>query len=241
MSLPPPLTELDIRFSESGFYSGFNKFVALVSKILVALIVVWAVIDPEAAGKVLGDIKNWSFSNLNYYYTWGVGFFVVVCLILAIHPRWGKVRLGEENGKPEFSNFSWFSMMFGAGIGIGMIGYATGEPVWHMGDNPDIRMSAAAVKAALAAANVTLAEGADMWAVYAAQVDAGTITAIEGLSVPKTASTLPAVFNYSFLHWGVGAWACYALVGISLAFFFLFTELAVDHPFNLSTAFRQKA
>ncbi len=218
MAIQPPLTTLNIGLADSGFYKGFNNKVALASKILIALIVIWAAIFPESAGRILGDMKNWSFAHLNYYYTWAVAFFVMVCLVISIYPRWGKTKLGSPDGVPEFSNFSWFSMMFGAGIGIGMLGYATGEPMWHMGDNPDIRMSAEAVRAAFTAANVTLAEGADLWAEYAAQVQAGVITAIDGLTIPKTESTIDAVYRYSFLHWGVGAWACYALVGISLAF-----------------------
>ncbi|MEM7195610.1 MAG: BCCT family transporter, partial [Pseudomonadota bacterium] len=218
MALKPPLTDLDINFADSGFYSGFNKMVALVSKVIIALIVVWCVISPESAGAVLGKIKNWSFSNLNYYYTWAVGFFAVVCVAIAVYPPWGRTKLGTPDGQPEFSNFSWFSMMFGAGIGIGMLGYATGEPMWHMGDNPEIRMSADLVKASLASANIALAEGADIWAEYSSAVQAGTVAAIDGLVMPKTESAVESVYRYSFLHWGLGAWACYALVGISLAF-----------------------
>ena len=219
MALQPPLRALDISLSDTGFYSGFNKIVALASKIVIALIVVWAALYPAEAGKVLGEMQSWSFAHLNYYYTWGVAFYIIVCLAVALYPKWGRTKLGVADEKPEFSNFSWFSMMFGAGIGIGMLGYATGEPIWHMGDNPDIRMSAELVRGALASANVTLAEGADLWATYAAQVDAGTVAAIDGLVVPKTESAVDSVYRYAFLHWGLGAWACYALVGISLAFF----------------------
>lgn len=240
MALKLPLTSLDIDFADSGFYSGFNKIVALVSKIIITLIVVWCVIAPEAAGKVLGSMKNWSFAHLNYYYTWGVGFFVLVCLAIAIYPKWGKTKLGTPDGDPEFSNFSWFSMMFGAGIGIGMLGYATGEPMWHMGDNPDIRMSAEAVKGAMAAANVTLAEGADLWAEYSSAVQAGTVSAIEGLAIPKTESTIDPVYHYVFLHWGLGAWACYALVGISLAFFAYSRNLPLTIRSTLAPLFGRK-
>ena len=110
MALPPPLKNLDIDFADDGFYAGFNKIVALASKIIIAFIIIWAVVDPESAGKVLNDIKNWSFANLNYYYTWAVAFFIIVCAVIAIHPKWGKTRLGDQNGTPEFSNFSWFSI-----------------------------------------------------------------------------------------------------------------------------------
>lgn len=219
MAIQPPLTDLRIGLADSGFYKGFCRFVALLSKIAIALVVLWCLISPEAAAKVLGDMKNWSFANLNYYYTYAVAFFIIVCLIIAVVPRWGNTKLGTADGVPEFSNFSWFSMMFGAGIGIGMLGYATGEPMWHIGDNPEIRMSAIAVKDAFAAQGIALAEGADVWAEYATQVSAGSIAAIDGLVIPKTESAIASVYDYSFLHWGFGAWACYALVGISLAFF----------------------
>lgn len=91
--------------------------------------------------------------------------------------------------------------------------------MWHIADNPDIRMGAMAIKEAFTAANIVLADGADIWTEYGAQVAAGTVGAIDGLVMPKTESALESVFMYSFLHWGLGAWACYALVGISLAFF----------------------
>jgi hypothetical protein len=72
--------------------------------------------------------------------------------------------------------------------------------MWHMGDNPGIRMSAEIVRAAFSSAGIVLADGADLWAEYQAQVAAGTIAAIDGLSIPKTASTIPAVYDYVFLH-----------------------------------------
>lgn len=219
MAISPPLKELNIGLSKDGFYSGFNSLVALASKLIIALIVIWCVVDPEAAGKVLGNMKSWSFAHLNYYYTYSVAFFIIVCMVISLHPKWGKIKLGVGDDKPEFSNFSWFSMMFGAGIGIGMLGYAAGEPMWHIADNPDIRMSAITVKAAFGAAGIVLADGADLWVEYSKQVAAGTIGAIDGLVVPKTESAFESVYKYSFLHWGIGAWSCYALVGISLSFF----------------------
>lgn len=218
MALQPPLRELAIPTATSGFYLNFNKIVAFASKVIIALIVIWAAIFPESAGEVLGSLKSWSFANLNYYYTFAVGFFVIVCLVIAVHPRWGKIKLGD-GGTPEFSNFSWFSMMFGAGIGIGMLGYATGEPMWHIADNPVIRTSALEIQAALDAAGIAIAEGSTAMATYLAAVDAGTLQALPDVVAAKSESAITSTYRYSFLHWGLGAWACYALVGISLAFF----------------------
>ena len=52
MALDPPLKDLDISLAPSGFYKGFNNTVAVASKVIIALIVVWAVINPESAGKL---------------------------------------------------------------------------------------------------------------------------------------------------------------------------------------------
>ena len=48
------------------------------------------------------------------------------------------MRLGAETDRPEFDNFSWFSMMFGAGIGVGMLTWAVAEPIYHFGNNPRV-------------------------------------------------------------------------------------------------------
>ncbi len=175
--------------------------------------------DPERAGQVLKDIQNWSFQHFNAYYIYAVAFYILVCIALALWPAFGRVKLGDRDGVPEFSNFSWFSMMFGAGIGIGMLGYAAAEPIWHLGNNPDIIMSKNAIATEFAAKDIALAEGEDVFAAYHAQVEAGTLTALDGIVAPKTEAALDAVYRYTFLHWGLGAWACYALVGIALAFF----------------------
>jgi len=218
MAIQAPLRDLPIETADTGFYTDFNRIVALASKVAIAMVVLWAAVFPDQAGTALGEMKSWSFNNLNYYYTWSVAFFIVTCIVIALHPRWGKIVLGD-GGKPEFSNFSWFAMMFGAGIGIGMLGYATGEPMWHIGDNPVIRMSALEIQAALDAAGIAIAEGSTALATYQAQVAAGTLTAIPDLVLPKTESAITSTYRYAFLHWGLGAWACYSLVGISLAFF----------------------
>jgi len=219
MALKPPLSDLNIEMENSGFYDGFNKTVAMVSKILIALVVIWCLIDPKGAGDALSAAKNWSFKNLNAYYILSVALFITTCIIIAVVPSFGRVKLGVADDKPEFSTFSWFSMMFGAGIGIGMLGYAAGEPLYHFANNPEIIKGKEAIMAAFAASGYTLAEGADAFAVYKEQVAAGTLTAIDSVVMPKSEDAIRSAYRYTFLHWGVGAWACYALIGITISFF----------------------
>ena len=129
---------LPIAVAETGFYKGFNRFVAIGAKIALAALVLWAAIAPKEAGKVLDVIQTGTVNIFGGWYMYVTFFFVIVCLGLAIWPKSGKVRLGHLDEKPEFSNFSWFSMMFGAGIGVGMLTYSTAEPIFHFANNPDV-------------------------------------------------------------------------------------------------------
>ena len=108
----------------------------IAGKLLVGALIVWAVAFPEQAGAVLSGINSVILATFNYWYVYVMAFFVAVCLVLAVLPASGRLKLGHTDDVPEFSNFSWFSMMFGAGIGIGMLTIATAEPLYHWAKNP---------------------------------------------------------------------------------------------------------
>lgn len=138
MALKPILSDLPIKVARSGFYRGFNLDVTLSSKIIIGLLVVWAVAFPDNAATVLGGFNSFILSNFATWYVAVMAGFVVVCIFLAVWPTAGRLKLGLPEDEPEFSNFSWFSMMFGAGIGVGMLTWAVAEPIYHFNNNPDV-------------------------------------------------------------------------------------------------------
>jgi len=140
MFIKPPITNLLIRVSQSGFYRGFSKDVTITAKILVGALILWAIAFPENAASVLGQLNSFIMAGFNYWYIYAMAFFVILCCAMAFWPKVGKLRLGRDEDLPEFSNFSWFSMMFGAGIGIGMLTFATAEPMYHFAKNPSTIM-----------------------------------------------------------------------------------------------------
>ena len=136
MSLEDPFTDLKIERQPSGFYKGYNLPIALVSKIAVTLLVLWALVWPLSANDTLRSLKAGLLSEFNVFYDISVALFAFFLFIVALVPATGRMRLGAEGDRPEFSNFSWFSMMFGAGLGVGLMVYATAEPLGLWETNP---------------------------------------------------------------------------------------------------------
>jgi choline/carnitine/betaine transport len=138
MAINEPLTDLPIRTADAGFYRGFSVDVTITSKIIIGLLVIWAVAFPTNAGEILTGLNKFILGNFATWYIWVMAGFVLVCVLLALWPAAGRLKMGQPDDEPEFSYFSWFSMMFGAGIGVGMLTWAVAEPIYHFNNNPDV-------------------------------------------------------------------------------------------------------
>ncbi len=139
MSIKPPFTELEIKTQDSGFYKDNSLPIALISKGgIMVLLVIWALVWPANANSTLGSL-NWKLlEGFNSFYIIIVGLFAFFLAVVAILPQTGKRVMGRPGEGKEFSDFSWFSMMFGgAGLGVGLMVFATAEPLglWG-GSNP---------------------------------------------------------------------------------------------------------
>ncbi len=169
--------KIKIGLSKSGFYSGLNPIVTLASKVVIALLVIYTVSFPDKAVTTLSEINTLLLATFNSYYIYAVATFLLFCFGCCISP-YGKLKLGHDNEKPEFSFFSWFSMMFSAGMGIGLMFYSIGEPLYHFQTNPALMQSGAEggnLAAVPSAMRYTLLHwGLHAWAVY---VTAGLIMA----------------------------------------------------------------
>ncbi len=138
MSIAAPFTNIEIKRSLKGFYEGNSLEIALFSKGIMIALVLWALVLPESANSVLGSFNSGLLKNFNSFYIIIVGMFSIFLLVIAIIPQTGKRIMGNVGEKPEFSNFSWFSMMFGAGLGVGLMVFATAEPLGLWGSNPEV-------------------------------------------------------------------------------------------------------
>ena len=153
--------------AESGFLKGLNPTMAIWSKFVVFAVVIFGAVWTETAGGVFSAVKDWMVYALKWYYLGIVAFmlFFVLWLLLS---RYGNVRLGADDDRPEFSYFSWFAMLFGAGMGIGLVFWSIAEPIYHFDGNPFITEAMSQTpQAAQSAMRITFFHwGLHPWAIY---------------------------------------------------------------------------
>jgi glycine betaine transporter len=97
--------------------------------------VLWGVIGTESLGEVMGTGLDWVIRNFG----WGFVLIAAGALLFAIFmvlSPYGRIRLGADDDRPEFSTVSWIAMMFAAGLGLGLLFYGIAEPISHFSAPP---------------------------------------------------------------------------------------------------------
>jgi choline/glycine/proline betaine transport protein len=107
-----------------------SKGVTFPSLVFIVGICMLAAIFPQLTEQLLAKVKHFIFVNLNWVYVWSVTIFVVF-LVYLMFSKYGQIRLGRNDSKPEYSFFSWLSMLFAAGMGIGLMYFSVAEPMQH--------------------------------------------------------------------------------------------------------------
>ncbi|MCT1411734.1 BCCT family transporter [Corynebacterium sanguinis] len=96
--------------------------------VVVAGIVAWGLIGPNSFAAFANESFSWVISNLGWAFVLFGTIFVGFVLVIAFS-KFGSIRLGRPGEQPEFSTASWISMMFAAGMGIGLMFYGASEPL----------------------------------------------------------------------------------------------------------------
>ena len=139
--------------------------VFVISGIAILIFVVGALVFQEGATKLFGDVRVWLTTNLDWLFMITVNLVTLFCLVVAFSPL-GKVRLGGADAEPEYSNLTWTSMLFAAGVGIGLLFFGVAEPMYYL-KNPPLGIDAGSSGAAVTGISATVFHwGIQGWAVY---------------------------------------------------------------------------
>ncbi|MCV6639362.1 BCCT family transporter [Candidatus Albibeggiatoa sp. nov. NOAA] len=140
-----------------------------ISTLLVLLFVIGTLMMPSEANVVFAAAKSWSINYFDWLFMLAGNIFVIFCIILIFLPV-GRIRLGGQEAKPEFSLLSWFAMLFAAGMGIGLMFWSVTEPIayytgWY---GTPLGIETHTEEAARMAMGATLFHwGLHPWAIYA--------------------------------------------------------------------------
>ncbi|MEH7883404.1 BCCT family transporter [Bacillus sp. JJ1609] len=104
--------------------------VFIISLLLTLIFIIWGVFFTGNLTKVTNAVYNGSIDYLGWVYLGATLFFVFFSIYL-MFSKYGNIRLGRKNDEPDFSTGSWLAMLFGAGMGIGIVYWSVAEPVTH--------------------------------------------------------------------------------------------------------------
>jgi BCCT family betaine/carnitine transporter len=137
-------------------------------------------------------LRDWLTGNLGWFFLLSGNIFVLVCLGLVLSPL-GRIRLGGPEATPDFGYIGWFSMLFAAGMGIGLMFFGVSEPMSHY---------------STAFGGVSVGEDG-------LRTDWAPLGGAEGNVVEAQRLGMAA----TIFHWGLHPWAIYAIVALALALF----------------------
>jgi len=106
-----------------------------VSAGIMVVFLIALLIAPGPIGDAFGAGRSWIVTNLGWFFIFGVTTWVVFLLWVALS-RYGSIRLGGNDAKPDYGNISWFTMLFAGGIGTVLMFWGVAEPISHFSTPP---------------------------------------------------------------------------------------------------------
>ena len=162
-----------------------------VSAIMVIAFVALTLLFQQQAEPLFSSIRSWLTTNLDWFFISAANIFVLISIGLVLSPL-GCVRLGGTEATPDYSYLSWFSMLFAAGMGIGLMFYGVSEPLTHFGTSFAGTSTEGGIRTD--------------WAPLGAAL--GDAESAERLAMAAT-----------IYHWALHPWAIYAVMALGLALF----------------------
>ncbi len=180
--------------------------VFLISGLSILVFVLITLMFQTQSAEFFAWLRPAITSTFDWLFLSAGNIFVLFAVVVCISPL-GRVRLGGQEASPDYSYIGWFSMLFAAGMGIGLMFFGVSEPMSHFGASMG---------------GITLGENGIRtdWAPLGAA--AGDVNAAKNLAMAAT-----------IYHWGLHPWAMYAVVALALAFFSFNHKL----PLTLRSAF----
>ncbi len=142
-----------------------RNIVFVVAVAVVVMFVAAGIISPLGMDALSQTVHSAIIDNFGWGYLLAAFLFLVFSLYAALS-KYGRIKLGADNEKPQYSYFAWFSMLFAAGMGIGLIFWGVAEPMSHYLNPPEHIAGGSGRAAAFAMQHSFFHWGFHPWAIY---------------------------------------------------------------------------
>jgi choline-glycine betaine transporter len=127
-----PMREFSFRFPLGQHNVSFNPLTSFVAIAVLWGMSIWCMLSPDDALVALKNAK----SQTTYFFTW---LFIVsrpvfIFFVLYVAYKYGHIKLGLKDSTPEYSNVTYFAMVFSAGVSVGLFFFGVSEPLWYQTD-----------------------------------------------------------------------------------------------------------
>lgn len=143
-----------------------SNVVFIVSLIINVAVAIWAVVFKDSFAVASNAMLDFFKNDFGWLYMAVMLIFVVFCIFIAAS-KYGKIVLGPDGCKPEYNTVSWFAMLFGCGMGVGLVFWGVAEPISHYVSPPSTIEAGSAVAADFAMKASYMHWGITPWANYA--------------------------------------------------------------------------
>jgi len=153
----------------SGFGFDIHPQVTVVSTIVLVTFILLTIMFKEQAAGIASSTLDWISTSFGWFFILAANVFIGAAVFFAFS-RFGRIRIGGEDAKPEFATTAWYAMLLSAGMGIGLMFWSVGEPMFHYASPSPMfpGIEPGTPEAAQAAMGVTYFHwGLHPWAIYA--------------------------------------------------------------------------
>ncbi|WP_416885534.1 BCCT family transporter [Marinospirillum sp.] len=152
--------------AQQGLFKGMNRAMSLIALGMVLGTVVLVSLFGEASAQLMQAVRTGLNPLLEWYYVLLVAFLLFFMIWLGVG-RYKNVRLGADGESPEFTFFSWVSMLFAAGTGVGILFWSVAQPILQFQANPFMDASVSDAEAAVIAMRLSFFHwGINGWAIF---------------------------------------------------------------------------